>query len=255
MTLAVARKYGSVNSASLLSIWSDAEKSAVFSHQLVQSIRRADWSKDGIPQSHVWFRDMTGVRAQLLYGVHAFLTETLAQAEAAARDNDVAAPHADLPNLRHLKQSSDRHFLVACRDLTHMLHGYRGAVLLEAYMVTEFIGDCLRHMIDMPAGRSPDFLWTLDEKANDIIMMTNVVRMIGWNSPNLRPAVEAGEQCLASIAAQAGSNGNVASYSQLSHAHSQLPGPPHQPSNMPSLYNRSGNSPGMPSNNFSAGRH
>lgn len=152
-----------------MSIWSDAEKSAVYSHQLIQSIRKANWSNEGVPQSHVWFRDLTGVRAQLLYALHTFLSETLSSAERAAQSND--GPHAELPNLRHLKQASDRHFLVACRDLTHMLHSYRGQVLIESYLVTEFVDQCLMHMIGMPTSRPGEtYLWTLEEKINDVHM-------------------------------------------------------------------------------------
>ncbi|GAA6064577.1 hypothetical protein JCM10212_006202 [Sporobolomyces blumeae] len=185
-----------VEEATVDSIWSEIDGSSRLAAIFRQSVDTVSFGPNP-PKTSVWFRDLVGIKAQHLLGIHRNLCNRLDDEEAASK-NGAKDGGAYLDMLRRLKDRSDERLLGVSREWTAMIREYGGEAIFAAFFTVEYMGDYLRHMFEMPSleqGGSRDWPWA--RKVEEIGSLLDTVKLVGWVWSGYDRTVEYARQSLA----------------------------------------------------------
>ena len=125
LTSPLARRSPLVEST-LLQIWSEIDTSSRYASIFRQSVENTNFGEGEMrPKTHVWFRDLIGIKGQHLLGIHGMLCRRLDAEEERVRNVEGEGKEGEgesyVEMLRRVKESSDERFLEVSREWTAML--------------------------------------------------------------------------------------------------------------------------------------
>lgn len=122
-----------MSESALNQVWSEIDTSSRFTSIFRQSVDSVDFGADVPAKTHVWFRDLIGIKGQHLLGVHLLICQRLDAEEARVAKTGGPAVGDDggesyLDMLRRVKEESDNRLLQVAREFTAMIVSLLGSV-------------------------------------------------------------------------------------------------------------------------------
>ncbi|GAA6023933.1 hypothetical protein JCM11491_000292, partial [Sporobolomyces phaffii] len=185
LTSPLARR-SRLQESSLGQIWSEIDTTSRFTAIFRQSVESTDFGSDPPAKTHVWFRDLLGIKGQHLLGIHSMICRRLDDEEARVAKEGGPTTKEDgtetyLNMLRRVKDQSDERFLHVAREWTAMIRTYGSEVLFSAFFTIEYTRDYLHHMVESPAweqGGPTTYTWA--SKIEECKGLIETMQMVGW---------------------------------------------------------------------------
>lgn len=186
LTSPLARR-SPLQEASLNQIWSEIDNSSHLTSLFRRSVESADFDPEAASKTHVWFRDLAGIKGQHTLGVHLMICQRLDEEEARVTKEGRQPVKEDgsesyLAMLRRLKDASDERFLQVAREWTAMIKTYGSEVLHSAFFTVEYTRDYLHHMVETLAweqGGSVHYSWA--NKVDECAALVGIMQIVGWS--------------------------------------------------------------------------
>ncbi|GAA5892229.1 uncharacterized protein JCM6883_007292, partial [Sporobolomyces salmoneus] len=175
-----------LNEDSLNLIWSEIDNTSRFTQIFRQSVDSVDFGSDAPDRTHVWFRDLMGIKGQHLLGIHTLICQTLDREEARVAKMSGGSTQEDggdtyLGMLRRVKDQSDERILSVAREFTAMIRTYGSTIMHSALFTVEYTRDYLHHMVESPSWeQGGPTNYSFANKLDECAALMETMQIAGW---------------------------------------------------------------------------